>query len=155
VSGAKVEEARQAALDVILPATPASVARAGALVEPFLAPFGSDRGREIRVAVAEACANVAEHAYSTTDADRTLRLAARASGSALVVLVEDRGHGVRSRHSEPGTGLGMMLIRRLADDARVESRWGGGTSVHMTFELERPGRPVLYAAGGVDEGGRR
>jgi anti-sigma regulatory factor (Ser/Thr protein kinase) len=135
---ADIENTSAALLDVTLPAEPECVPRARALLAALLAPIDRQRAGDIRLAVTEACANVAQHAYRSSDADRTVRLVARRSVTALLLIVEDRGCGLESRHSPRGSGLGLVLIRRLADDARIEDREGGGTLVLMTFRLASP-----------------
>jgi anti-sigma regulatory factor (Ser/Thr protein kinase) len=132
-----IEGSSQAEIDVTLPADATSIPQARALVDRLLTAFSGDRANDVRLAVTEACANVARHAYVSGDERPTFRVAAWSSDAALQVLIEDGGRGLGSHHSAPGLGLGLVLIRRLADDARIEGRAEGGTAVRMTFRLER------------------
>jgi anti-sigma regulatory factor (Ser/Thr protein kinase) len=100
---------------------------------------------DIRVAVTEACTNVAQHAYRAGDADRTVRLVARWNVTALQLLVEDRGWGLASRHSARGPGLGLAhpATRRRRPHRRPRRR---RTLVCMTFRLapvEIPSHPAI------------
>jgi serine/threonine-protein kinase RsbW len=147
MSTSDARDVGRAALDVTLPAEASCVAQARALVAELLRDAGlTGRCGDVALALSEACGNVVLHAYYPDDPDPTVRIAARTAGSSLVLEVEDRGRGLRSHHSDPGLGLGLDLIRRLADDARFEGRPGGGTSVSMTFRISPTSlEPARYA----------
>ena len=140
-------DTRGAAFDVTLAAEASCVGRARALVSKLLRDAGlTGRCGDIALALSEACGNVVVHAYQPDDPHPTVRIAARTTGTSLVMEVEDRGCGLGSHHSDPGLGLGLDLIRRLADDARIEGRAGGGTSISMTFRLSPASvEPARYA----------
>ena len=119
---------------------------AGALLLSGRLDREGPRTFDIALALSEACGNVVVHAYQPDDPHPTVRIAARTTGTSLVMEVEDRGRGLGSHHSDPGLGLGLGLIRRLADDARIEGRAGGGTSISMTFRLSPASvEPARYA----------
>jgi serine/threonine-protein kinase RsbW len=132
----ETQDAGQGSLDVTLPPDPTSVARARSLVSDLLDRLGAtSRAGDVNLALSEACGNVVLHAYRPGDAGGWLRVAAHARGRTLVVEVEDQGRGLESRHSAPGLGLGLELIRGLSDDAQIQSQPDVGTSITMTFRL--------------------
>jgi hypothetical protein len=54
----------------------------------------------------------------------------------LEILVCDEGGGMRSHSASPGMGVGLSLIRRVAQDLAVESRDPGpGVRLRMTFAI--------------------
>jgi anti-sigma regulatory factor (Ser/Thr protein kinase) len=97
--------------------------------------FPADTVQSIELACYEAMANVAEHAYGGGDGE--LRLTATARPDRLDVVVSDRGRW-RDEHDGKryASGMGITLIRRLADQADIETD-RSGTVVSMTWF--RPG----------------
>lgn len=115
------------------PALPEHVAEARRGVAVFARGLGAGELRlhEIRVAVSEACANVVMHAGGTFAV-----CAERCGEDALEVRVRDHGAGMLRRSDSPGAGLGLGMIRQLADDVEVRSPApGGGTELRMVFVL--------------------
>lgn len=98
--------------------------------------FPTDTVQAIELACYEAMANVAEHAYDGHDGE--LDLTATAHPDRLDVVVSDRG---RWRDEQDGkryaSGMGLTLIRRLADRTDIETD-PSGTVVSMTWY--RPGQ---------------
>jgi len=113
---------------------------------------------DIRLAVTEACANAVVHAYPEGEAG-TVRVTADVTPETLVVAVRDYGSGFAVRRCT--TGLGMLLMRALADSIRIDDA-DPGAAVQMTFQLKqttstratpthvldgaRPGRRARYLA---------
>jgi len=93
----------------------------------------------VQLTVSEALTNAVVHAHRTdTGAERHhLVLVAGHDGKALRVSVSDQGVGLTPRGDSPGAGLGLALMATHADELDIDSRPGGGTTVHMTF-LRRP-----------------
>jgi serine/threonine-protein kinase RsbW len=89
----------------------------------------SDIVRSIELASYEAMANVVEHAYG--DSAGELRLTATAHPNRLDVAVSDHGQW-RGPRADPDGGMGITLIQRLADYARIEAG-ERGTVVSMTW----------------------
>ncbi len=103
---------------------------------------------DLKVAVSEACTNVIEHARgeSTTAGEPAvivLRFIPRENE--MQVEVEDYGAGFDldqieelelDRPSLDG-GLGIYLIKQLADEVQIQSAPGSGTKVIMTKRLAR------------------
>ena len=53
----------------------------------------------------------------------------------LAIVVRDGGSGMSVRHDSPGPGLGLALLRRVADGFEVCVPPGGGTELRMCFAL--------------------
>ncbi len=94
--------------------------------------LGVDRAA-VALAVTEAVANAVRHAYPSGIGEVRVRVSAVDNG--VVVSVADDGIGVRgfTASRSPGDGLGLGLIRALADRARIEPG-SNGTLVEMVFE---------------------
>jgi anti-sigma regulatory factor (Ser/Thr protein kinase) len=85
---------------------------------------------DVGLAVTEACANVVRHAYPDGPGDLRCRVALR--GDEVVVVVSDWGCGVGAASFQPGLGLGLGLMDRVAD-AMLISRSDGETAVTLHF----------------------
>jgi serine/threonine-protein kinase RsbW len=95
--------------------------------------FPTDTVQSIELACYEAMANVAEHAYGGHDGE--LRLTATAHHDRLDVVVSDGGRWREAQdgaHKGEASGMGLTLIRRLADQADIETGHRG-TVVSMTW----------------------
>ncbi len=127
-------------------ATPAAIATARDGVSKFAGAMGADPAtvKAIAVAVGEACANVAVHAYRHS-APGEMVVSASVAGDDLTVQVIDYGVGMTPRSDSPGIGLGLMLMSKLSDALETSAVDGGGTKVCMRFRL-RPqrGAPPAY-----------
>jgi serine/threonine-protein kinase RsbW len=94
---------------------------------------------DLKLAVTEACANAARHAYE--DEGRvTLRLAA--DESEVRIEIEDEGAGFGGIHSQPEPellpedGMGLAIIRAVVDELQVGSGEGGrGTRLRLLKRL--------------------
>jgi serine phosphatase RsbU (regulator of sigma subunit)/anti-sigma regulatory factor (Ser/Thr protein kinase) len=117
------------ALQIHLPAEPASVPVARHRVERWLAETGEGRDDvfAIALAVSEACANAVEHAYGP-EYDHTFRLRAERTSGEVAIEVSDSGRWRTPRGSQRGLGLGM--IEQLMDAVDVEPT-SAGTTVRM------------------------
>jgi anti-sigma regulatory factor (Ser/Thr protein kinase) len=94
--------------------------------------LGVDQGA-VALAVTEAVANAVRHAYP--DGSGEAQVVVEVTDEQVVVSVTDQGTGVRgfTASRSPGAGLGLRLIRTLADDVRIEPG-SGGTLVRMMFK---------------------
>jgi serine/threonine-protein kinase RsbW len=94
---------------------------------------------DLKLAVTEACANAARHAYE--DEGRvTLRIAA--DEAAVRIEIEDEGSGFAGVHAEPEPevlpedGMGLAIIRAVVDELQVGSGEGGrGTRLRLLKRL--------------------
>ncbi|MDX6619045.1 MAG: serine/threonine-protein kinase RsbW [Gaiellales bacterium] len=122
-----------------LRATPADVPFARAAITRLCEHLGIDDQptEDIRLAVTEACANCACHAYDDSAEFPTYTLDARVDERDLRIVVSDRGMGLESSRASKATslGYGLGLIQHLARSSHVSARPGGGTRVVMRFPL--------------------
>ena len=106
--------------ECMLPALPASVSRMRHELTAALArhEVAADRCADMELVFTEAANNAVVHAYRWHAAG-PLYGAASLAGGAVIVWVSDAGHGMRRGSGSPGAGLGLLLMRQLADDLRV------------------------------------
>jgi serine/threonine-protein kinase RsbW len=116
-----------------LTALPASVGLARRLVGELLVELGQPRERvlDIQLALSEALANTVRHAYADGEA-AAFDLSVRADPNHVRVVVTDEGSGQPAAESD-GPGLGIPLMRALADVVHVGHRPGAGTRVTLGF----------------------
>jgi anti-sigma regulatory factor (Ser/Thr protein kinase) len=98
---------------------------------------------DLKTAISEACNNVVLHAYGGAAGPMSVSLFIDAEQ--VRVAVEDRGAGLVA--AEPTEGIGLSVIRALAESVTLESRPGEGTRVEMVFAARRDARPLLRAPG--------
>lgn len=94
----------------------------------------------VKLAVAEACANVVDHAGDDQGA-YDVRIDVAGEWCHIVVTDHGRGFDTRSLTYEmPGApsqrGRGLAIMRRVLDDVVVSSLVGGGTRVLLSKQLE-------------------
>lgn len=139
---APAPRAAAAPVDMLVPASPASLAPVRRAVTALAVAAGlpAERVEHVAVAVTEACANVVIHAYGP--AGGVLEVRAAVEDGCLRVSVRDEGRGLvpRLRTTSPGLRLGLQMIAALADDVGFHAEEGGGTSVRMAFTLPQSGR---------------
>jgi len=123
------------AVDLRLPAAlqAAPVARA-AVAAVAADPLPPHRVADAMLALTEAVTNAALHGEP---ADGAVHVRAWVSGGTLVVQVCDRGRGfdpqAGERGARTGLGLGLGLMRALADAAEIRARPGAGAQVLLAF----------------------
>jgi anti-sigma regulatory factor (Ser/Thr protein kinase) len=112
---------------------PESVALVRAALKGFATRLSLDPELidDLQMAVSEACNNVVLHAYPSGTGGLAVSLSATSSG--VEAVVRDYGQGIDADTTEDGTGLGLPLIRSLADASEVTHAPGGGTEVRMRF----------------------
>ena len=89
----------------------------------------------VMVAVGEACANAAEHAYRDTEPGPMSIHAAVDADGVLTVTVRDQGTW-RPPARDPGDrGRGLLIMRQLLDGVTLQE--GRGTTVAMSLRLRR------------------
>jgi serine phosphatase RsbU (regulator of sigma subunit)/anti-sigma regulatory factor (Ser/Thr protein kinase) len=114
------------------PARPAVLSMLRPMLRRWLDDAGAspDEAHEIVIACNEACTNAIEHAYAL--ASGGLEVEAANQGGEITIAVRDRGRWRPPRGLHRGHGL--VLIRALIDDLRVE-RTARGTEVHLRRRL--------------------
>lgn len=88
---------------------------------------------DIKTAVSEACNNVVLHAYGGQPGPMAILL--NVDEEVLSVTVRDQGTGIRQDvlSAERVDGIGISVIRALADEVRFISSAEGGTEVQIDF----------------------
>lgn len=99
-----------------------------------------ERLEAIQLAVGEAVANVAAHAYP--DREGLVHVSAAVVSGEVWVLVADDGCGLQARGDSPGLGQGLRLIAYTADELTIVGRSGGGTELRMRFAAGERGEPT-------------
>ena len=112
---------------------------------------------DLKTAISEACNNVVLHAYPDGTGPLTVELTLGLDR--IEVIVRDAGCGISEVASAEDRvqGVGMPVIRALADRAEFRQRSGGGTEVWMLFAAEREGKPLFEppADAGPEDGWSR
>ncbi len=98
---------------------------------------------DLKTAVSEACNNVVMHAYE--GASGPLCICISTEGDGLVVTVRDQGRGIPALAPSDDRlqGVGIPIMRALAQQTAFRPGEDGGTEVWLKFASERDGR-VLY-----------
>ncbi|WP_028066763.1 ATP-binding protein [Solirubrobacter soli] len=120
----------------LLPAVPATVSQTRRELDEGLRCQGLDGAEraDIALLLSEATTNVVRHAYQD-GRPGPLYVVAVLRGDSLALSVIDHGGGIPSREDDAPSGLGLRLMRRLADDLDVVSGTKArGTAVHATFD---------------------
>ena len=122
-------------LRITLPAHPDSLGLLRHVVRGFrdayaVSPTTMD---DIVLAVSEAAANAALHAYDAKPG--TMTLVARVEDDRLHVLVRDHGRGIEPAATTPVLGHGLSLMTHVAQTIEVVGS-AAGTDVLMSFDLE-------------------
>ena len=99
---------------------------------------------DLKTAVSEACNNVVMHAYEGASGPLSVSLYAESEG--LDVIVRDHGRGipVLAPSDDRLQGVGIPIMRALAQQTAFRPCDSGGTEVWLRFANERDGR-ALYA----------
>ena len=112
---------------------------------------------DLKTAISEACNNVVLHAYPDGTGPLTVELTLGLDR--IDVIVRDAGCGISEVTSarDRVQGVGIPVIRALADRAEFRQRSGGGTEVWMVFAAEREGKPLFEppADAGPEDGWSR
>ncbi len=99
---------------------------------------------DLKTAVSEACNNVVMHAYDSDTGPLTVRI--YIEPEAIEVVVVDQGTGLPplAPADETIRGVGLSVIRALAEQAEFRGGPGGGTEVRMSFAGQRDGKPLFH-----------
>jgi serine/threonine-protein kinase RsbW len=121
-------------------ASPEIASRMRGLIELFCSKGNVDPDRvyDIKLAVTEAANNAAQHAY-VGRSPGPITLVAWLELEDVLIELRDVGGGMAPRVDSPGTGMGLPMMGRLADQLDIRAGPGGtGTIVRMRFQS----RPV-------------
>jgi anti-sigma regulatory factor (Ser/Thr protein kinase) len=130
-----------ATLHLALPARAEEVGSARAAIGEFCDRLGltGDLPCDIRLAVSEAATGCVLHSTSGGRDDATFVVDASVQDGSLEVVVSDFVTGlVRGPIRGGGRGLGMQIVRRLADWTDLSSGPSTGLRVAMRFALPAP-----------------
>jgi serine/threonine-protein kinase RsbW len=99
---------------------------------------------DLKTAVSEACNNVVMHAYNGETGPLIVRM--YIDPEAIQVVVLDRGSGLPALAPADETirGVGLSVIRALAQQAEFRTGPDGGTEVRMSFAGQRDGKPLFH-----------
>jgi len=121
-------------LRITLPAHPDSLALLRHVVRGFRDAYAIPAATmdDIVLAVSEAAANAAVHAYDRRGA---MTLVARMEDDRLHILLRDHGRGIDPSAVTPMLGHGLSLMTHVAETIDVTGS-SAGTDVVMTFGLD-------------------
>lgn len=123
--------------ELMAPATGQSVRRLRAQAAELASELGAgpDTVESVRLAVNEALANVANHAYGGREG--VIEMELDLAGDELRIVVRDHGRGMGHSSSSEGAGYGLLIIERSAARSTIQSTPGRGTEVIMVFRVRR------------------
>jgi serine/threonine-protein kinase RsbW len=146
-TGAHAEATPQAGgLDLTVPAVANRIGELRQAARAFAELHGVERPADVALAITEACANVATHAYRDRDPG-PLRLTGAREDTGISFVVADQGSGLAPRPDSPGLGMGLPLIAQLADHFEVSDNDGAGTRVRMRFAFDPTAPPRRSGTG--------
>lgn len=104
-------------------------------------PLGEETLADLKLAITEACSNSVRHAYR--DGHGMVEISFELSESSLAVEVADTGDGFEpGEHQTPPAGdelteggLGIAIIRSIADELEIGGRDGGGSRLRFVKAL--------------------
>ncbi len=98
---------------------------------------------DVKTAVSEACNNVVLHAYP--DGSGPLSVSLNITDAGIEVVVRDYGIGIPEIATDDDRvqGVGLPVIRALAQHADFRAPQEGGTEVWMLFPARRDGHPLF------------
>jgi serine/threonine-protein kinase RsbW len=105
-----------------------------------LRPVSDETLADLKLALTEACSNSVRHAYGEGDGAVDIRYQLHADR--LVIEVADNGEGfdpsVAAEEAEDLSegGLGIAIIRAIADDLEIGSREGRGSLLRFSKQLD-------------------
>ena len=105
-----------------------------------LRPLTEETLGDLKLALTEACTNSVKHAYSGGNGGR-VGITYELYADRLEVEVVDDGEGFRHHVSTSDgevigeSGLGLAIIRAVADDVEIGDRDGGGASLRFVKRI--------------------
>jgi serine/threonine-protein kinase RsbW len=102
---------------------------------------------DLKTAVSEACNNVVMHAYDGETGPLAVRMYIEPDAIEVVVLDHGSGLPPLAPADETIRGVGLSVIRALAQHAEFRTVADGGTEVRMSFAGQRAGKPLFHLPG--------
>jgi serine/threonine-protein kinase RsbW len=99
---------------------------------------------DLKTAVSEACNNVVMHAYDGETGPLAVRMYIEPEAIEVVVLDHGSGLPPLAPADETIHGVGLSVIRALAQQAEFHAVPDGGTEVRMSFAGQRDGKPLFH-----------
>jgi len=100
-------------------------------------PLSDETLHDLKLALTEACTNSVRHAYAD-GGEGSVEIVYELEPDRLVVEVGDAGHGFEPQAAGNGStgeleegGLGIAIIRALADEVEIAERAGGGSRLRF------------------------
>lgn len=121
-------------ISLILPAQPKNV-RVARLTLAAIAsrlPFNVDQTEDMKLALAEACNNVIEHAKETKD----LEIKFESNANKLTIIVTDQGQGFEPEKMDETKGLGLVFIKSLMDEVEFKALSPQGMQISLTKKFK-------------------
>jgi anti-sigma regulatory factor (Ser/Thr protein kinase) len=120
------------AIDVSLPCVPSSAPIIRRLMRRFARAHALDDYECFRILTAcgEAIADAAKYAYD--DSPHALHITTHRQGGVIEVMVHDSGGKRQAREQDLDRGQGVVLMRALSNDIRIEQE-DDGTSIRLRF----------------------
>jgi serine/threonine-protein kinase RsbW len=94
---------------------------------------------DLKLAITEACSNSVRHAYPNDEG--RVEISYKLTGDTLEIEVCDEGEGFEPEESERAAaelaegGLGIAIIRSIADELEIGPREGGGSRLRFVKNL--------------------
>lgn len=104
-------------------------------------PFSEETLADLKLALTEACSNSVRHAYADDDGGH-VEVAFRLGDGLIEIEVADEGKGFDPAQVPPSgagfdeSGLGMAIIRSLADEVEVTERESGGSTLRFAKRFD-------------------
>jgi anti-sigma regulatory factor (Ser/Thr protein kinase) len=119
-------------IDASLPCVPSSAPIVRRLMRRFARAHALDENECFRLLTAcgEAIANAAEYAYD--ESPHALRVTTERQAGVIEVMIRDEGGKRQTPERDLDRGRGLLLMRALSNDVRIEKEYGG-TTVRLRF----------------------
>jgi serine/threonine-protein kinase RsbW len=104
-----------------------------------LRPLSEETLADLKLAITEACSNSVRHAYPENGGH--VEISYTLTGDALEIVVCDEGEGFEPRGPHQAAdelsegGLGIAIIRSIADELEIGPREGGGSRLRFVKNL--------------------
>jgi anti-sigma regulatory factor (Ser/Thr protein kinase) len=102
---------------------------------------------DLKTAVSEACNNVVMHAYEGASGPLEVCLYVEPEGIEVTVRDQGRGIPVLTPSDDRLQGVGIPIMRALAQQTAFRPLQDGGTEVWLEFGSQREGRPLYKLPG--------